>query len=303
MTTPDDLLPTLFLLDFGDPPAGAAKPLPRLAETLGALRARGARAVVAPGLKDLDALLRRFGDDPARTVVVGDEPSDVGAGRRAGCRTAGVLGGAGTREALVAAGADFVAEDLGALPHLRPALADRLRAAIPARRYAHSLGVAESARRLAARFGADEDRAWLAGLLHDCAKGIPTDAQVAECDRRGVALDADARRCPAVAHGFLGAELARTEYGVTDPEVLGAIRLHTVGGAGMRLLEKIVWLADYVEPNRAFPGVDELRAAAAGPSLDAAMRLAVRRQMEVLAAKAAPAHPGLFALRDELERS
>jgi len=176
---------------------------------------------------------------------------------------------------------------------------EALRAALPARRFAHSLGVAESARRLALRFGADADRAWVAGLLHDCAKGIPVEGQVAECDRRGVALDADARRCPAVAHGFLGAEMARTEYGVTDPEVLGAIRLHTVGGAGMSVLEKIVWLADYIEPNRDFPGIDALRAAA-GRDLDEAMRAAVRRQTEHLAAKGAPAHPGLFALRDEL---
>ena len=92
MTTPDDLLPTLFLLDFGGPPAGEANPPPRLAETLGALRARGARAVVAPGLKDLDALLRRFGDDPARTVVAGTAVPAVEAG---GPRGGGGGGGGG----------------------------------------------------------------------------------------------------------------------------------------------------------------------------------------------------------------
>ena len=86
---------------------------------------------------------------------------------------------------------------------------------------------------------------------------------------------------------------------MTDPEVLGAIRLHTVGGAGMSVLEKVVWLADTIEPNRVFPGVDAIREAT-GRGLEEGMRATVARQLEHLAAKGAPVHPGLFALRDEL---
>ena len=100
------------------------------------------------------------------------------------------------------------------------ALAARLRETVPEKRYVHSLGVADEAWRLAILHGADPDRARLAGLLHDCAKGIPTDRQVAECDRLGVPLDPDTRALPQVVHGFLGERLARTDYGVEDAAVL-----------------------------------------------------------------------------------
>ena len=123
----------------------------------------------------------------------------------------------------------------------------RLRASVPEKRFVHSLGVAAEALRLARLHGADAPRAWLAGILHDCAKGIPTDRQVAECDRLGVALDPDTRALPQVVHGFLGERLARTDYGVEDGAVLRAIRLHTVGGPGMTALDKTVFLADGTE--------------------------------------------------------
>ena len=102
----------------------------------------------------------------------------------------------------------------GLYPHPPEELVARLRASVPEKRFVHSLGVAAEARRLAALHGADVPRAWLAGLLHDCAKGIPTDRQVAECDRLGVPLDPATRALPQVVHGFLGERLARTDYGV-----------------------------------------------------------------------------------------
>lgn len=178
-------------------------------------------------------------------------------------------------------------------------LAERLRAAVPEKRFVHSLGVAAEARRLAGIHGADADRAELAGLLHDCAKGIPTEGQVAECDRLGVPLDPATRACPKVVHGFLGERLARDLYGVDDPAVLRAIRLHTVGGPGMTVLDKVVFLADSTEPHRHYPGVEDVRAAA-DRNLDEAMRIFLDGQLRYLAARGGVVHPATRRLRDEL---
>lgn len=179
------------------------------------------------------------------------------------------------------------------------ALAERLRAVLPEKRFVHSLAVAAEARRLAEIHGADPDRAGLAGLLHDCAKGIPTENQVAECDRLGVPLDPATRACPKVVHGFLGERLARDVYGVDDPAVLRAIRFHTVGGPGMTALDKVVFLADSTEPGRHYPGADAVRAAA-NRDLDEAMRTFLDGQLAYLAERGGTIHPSTRRLRDEL---
>ena len=157
----------------------------------------------------------------------------------------------------------------GLYPAPPAALAGRLRASVPEKRFVHSLGVAAEARRLAALHGADVPRAWLAGLLHDCAKGIPKERQAEECDRLGVALDPATRALPQVIHGFLGERLARTDYGVRDEAVLRAIRLHTVGGAGMT-------------------------------ALDEAIRLFLDGQFAYLASRGGAVHPATLLLREEL---
>ena len=175
----------------------------------------------------------------------------------------------------------------------------RLRASVPEKRFVHSLGVAAEALRLARLHGADAPRAWLAGILHDCAKGIPTDRQVAECDRLGVALDPDTRALPQVVHGFLGERLARTDYGVEDGAVLRAIRLHTVGGPGMTALDKTVFLADGTEPGRHYQGVELVRAAAER-GLDEAIRVFLDGQFAYLASRGGAVHPATLRLREEL---
>ena len=175
----------------------------------------------------------------------------------------------------------------------------RLRASIPEKRYAHSAGVAAEAVRLARLHGADAARAELAGWLHDCAKGIPVDEQVATCDRLGVPLDDWTRACPPVVHGALGAFLARRDYGVTDEAVLQAIRRHTVGAPGMTLLDKIVYLADLVEPGRAFEGVDELRALV-DRDLDEAILVSIERQLALNAARRRPLHPAMLLVWNDI---
>ncbi len=139
---------------------------------------------------------------------------------------------------------------------------NKLKNTLSEKRYKHCLGVCEEAVKLAEKYGADKDKAYTAGLLHDCAKGCTLDEQLALCEKYGIALDAITLKCPAVIHAPLGAKIAEAEYGTDDAEILEAIRCHTVGKAGMSLLDKIIYIADMIEPMRDFDGVKKLRKAA-----------------------------------------
>lgn len=117
-------------------------------------------------------------------------------------------------------------------------------------RFTHTLGVAVTSANLASVHGADASKAYLAGLLHDCAKYLTGEEQIQECERAGITLSPIERENTALIHGKLGAYYARTRYGVEEPEILSAITYHTTGRPEMSLLEKIVYLADYMEPGR-----------------------------------------------------
>lgn len=176
---------------------------------------------------------------------------------------------------------------------------EKLKEALNPKRYTHSLGVADEAKRLAQLYGANKDKAYLAGLLHDCAKGIPTDKQIEECDRRGIVLEKWTRLCPPVVHGFLGAQMAKEEYGVTDEEILSAIRLHTIGGEGMTLFEKIIYIADMTEINRDFPGVEEIREKVNG-SIDEAIKAGIQIQLKFNMKKNGIIHPNMICLWNDI---
>ena len=154
----------------------------------------------------------------------------------------------------------------------------RLKKALDAQRYRHTLGVAETAREMARRFGADEEKAELAGLLHDCAKCMTLEQMLKAA--KGEEADAVMRESRALMHAVAGMCVARDIYGVTDPAVLSAIRWHTTGRAGMSRLEKIIYLADIIEPNRKpFPEIERLRTLAM-TDLDEAMHYALRTSLE-----------------------
>lgn len=174
---------------------------------------------------------------------------------------------------------------------------NKLRNSLSERRYVHSLGVADEAKRLAALYGADEEKAYLAGLLHDCAK--ETDEPVKRCRDFGVELDDIMKRNKGLIHGPLGAEIARADFGIDDEEILGAIRWHTVGKAGMTLLEKIIYIADMTEKNRDFEGVEELREAV-NSDLDEAILLSITQHLKVLEKRGALIHPNTILLRNDL---
>lgn len=152
---------------------------------------------------------------------------------------------------------------------------EKLRGMLTLQRFRHSLGVMGSAVHLAKIFGAPVEKARIAGLLHDCAKDLDKADMPAMCDALGVELDPVKREQRSLIHADLGAKLAQTEFGVTDPEIISAIRYHTLGRSQMTVLEKILYIADFIEPNRRdFPGLDELRELAE-LDLDAAMLAAV----------------------------
>lgn len=166
----------------------------------------------------------------------------------------------------------------------------RLKKTLGEKRFIHTMGVAETAARLAERFGADREKAYLAGLLHDCAKGMKIPDQIKKCEEYGLELDECSRLCPAVIHAPLGAETAKREYGVHDEEILNAIRRHTVGGKSMTPLDKIIYTADMIEPSRDFDGVSRLRSLAE-LSINDAFFESVKQSIIFNIEKNNPVHP------------
>ncbi len=127
-------------------------------------------------------------------------------------------------------------------------------------RFEHSLGVSYTAASLAMRYGADVYKARVAGILHDCAKYLSDDEQIAFAKEKGIELTEAEIANPALIHAKTGAYFAKVKYEIEDPEIINAIRYHTTGKEDMTLLEKIIFCADYMEPNRkSIPGLDSIR--------------------------------------------
>lgn len=157
-------------------------------------------------------------------------------------------------------------------------LRTELKASMNEKRWIHCEGVEAEAIKLAKRFGVDEKKAALAGILHDCAKGIDIEEQKRQCTVIGIELDEETVAVPAVIHAILGAEMARYKYGICDEEILSAIRKHTVGAEKMSKLDMIIYIADMIEPTRNYDGVEELRKTAY-EDLESAMLAALDRSI------------------------
>ena len=138
---------------------------------------------------------------------------------------------------------------------------EKLRASLNKKRYEHSIGTMRCAISLAARWHVNGAQARLAGLLHDCAK-LPPESLLALATQHALPVDEFEREAPGLLHDRLGAIIARDEYGVQDADVLAAIRCHQLCRAHMTGLDKVVYLADKIEPTRDYPGVDVLRSLA-----------------------------------------
>ncbi|MDI6605286.1 MAG: bis(5'-nucleosyl)-tetraphosphatase (symmetrical) YqeK [Thermoanaerobacteraceae bacterium] len=140
--------------------------------------------------------------------------------------------------------------------------ANKLKNLINTNRYKHSLGVMETALKLAKKYGADEKKAAIAGLLHDCAKNLTDEELLKLAVRFYIPLNDVLRHSVSLLHGPVGACLLKEYFGIDDEDIKKAVALHTTGDINMSLLDKIIFLADYIEPGRNFDGVEVLRKAA-----------------------------------------
>ena len=128
------------------------------------------------------------------------------------------------------------------------------------KRYEHTLGVTYTATALAMRHGASLENAELAGLLHDCAKCMDDNRKISICEKHHISMTELERRNPYLLHAKVGSFLAMDTYKVHNPDIINAILNHTTGRPGMSLLEKIIFVADYIEPHRKqAPSLPEIR--------------------------------------------
>lgn len=127
---------------------------------------------------------------------------------------------------------------------------EKLRKKLKGSRYVHTLGVEYTSVCLAMKYGENLETAELSGLLHDCAKEFPEKKLIQICRDHGERISKMEYQNPFLLHGKAGACLARDKFGIDDANILNAIRYHTTGRPGMTLVEKIVFVADYIEPNR-----------------------------------------------------
>ena len=120
-------------------------------------------------------------------------------------------------------------------------------------RYAHSLGASETARKLAEKYGTDADKAELAGLLHDITKNMSNAEQLKMLEKYGVPQTESVLACPFIWHSYTSAFYVRDVLGISDTEIFDGIYYHTTGKKGMTLFEKVIYIADLVEPTRTYP--------------------------------------------------
>jgi len=167
------------------------------------------------------------------------------------------------------------------------------------KRIPHVLGTEQEAIRLAERYGADVEKARVAALLHDCTKKLNMEEQLELCGRYGIQLDELEQKALKLLHAKTGAATAPDAVRVGG-EIYNAIWWHTTGHAHMTLLEKVIYLADYIEPSRNFPGVDKLRAVCY-KDLDEGLLMGLEMTIEEMTEMGNPVHHATIEARDALK--
>ncbi|MGI6586000.1 MAG: bis(5'-nucleosyl)-tetraphosphatase (symmetrical) YqeK [Lutisporaceae bacterium] len=151
-------------------------------------------------------------------------------------------------------------------------------------RYMHSINVSRTAKKLAELYGGDPAKAEIAGLVHDCARDIEKPLQLKYLKEEGIEADELTLGTVELLHGPAAIYICRRIFGIEDEDILSAVRYHTTGKENMSLLEKIIYLSDYIEPARSFPGVGELRELAF-KSLDKALILVFNSSIRYILSK------------------
>ena len=136
----------------------------------------------------------------------------------------------------------------------------KLKEKLAPKRFEHSISVEYTAANLAFIHGIDYEKAMIAGLLHDCAKSVPNEKKIQKCKKRGIFISQAEYENPELLHAKISAVYAKEKYGVTDEDILSSIACHTTGKPGMTGLDKIIYIADYIEPNRSYlPEIELIR--------------------------------------------
>lgn len=167
------------------------------------------------------------------------------------------------------------------------------------KRFYHSVCVSREAENLARRYGADPVQAHLAGILHDIMKDLPRDEQLKLMERFGIILTDLERAQKKLWHAILGAAYIEKVLKVEDVELVRAVRYHTTGRADMTLLEKVIFLADFISADRNFPGVEDLRKKAYF-SMDSAIAEGMIFTIRELAEHNQPIHPNTILAYNQL---
>ena len=166
-------------------------------------------------------------------------------------------------------------------------------------RRVHSLNVADEAVRFAEKYGADPEKARLAGLLHDVTKEADGDYQLQIIEKGGIILTDVERRSPKLWHAISGAVYVRDVLGIGDEDIFNAIRYHTTARAGMSLLEKVIFLADFTSAERSYPDIDVIRAHAE-VSLEEGMLYGIRFTLSRLVGRGDMVSPDALAAYNEI---
>lgn len=174
-----------------------------------------------------------------------------------------------------------------------------IRSKLSADRFNHSLNVADSAKELALSYGADVDKAYTAGLLHDVMKNASEEEQLGVLSEAGIELMPVERENKKLWHAIAGAAYVKFVMGIDDRDIIRAVRYHTTGRSGMSLLERIVYLADYISADRNYNGVEDMRRLCKSDS-DEAILYALTFGIPDLVSKGRVIHPDSIDLYNEV---
>lgn len=171
------------------------------------------------------------------------------------------------------------------------------------KRYIHSLAVADEAKRLAAKYGADQTKAYTAGLLHDITKNTEKNEQLKILNDFGIILDNVSKNAEKLWHAITGSVYIKNVLHIDDTEIIDAVRYHTTARENMSLLEKILYLADFTSADRDYDDVDVMRKKV-DISIEEAMKYALSYTIKELVDKQGQIHPDTFnAYNEVMKRS
>ncbi|MDF2521432.1 MAG: hypothetical protein K0R84_2060 [Clostridia bacterium] len=165
------------------------------------------------------------------------------------------------------------------------------------KRYKHSVQAAETAKKLALSFGADANKAYIAGLVHDCTRETELAVQRSMLETLGISVDSMTYQASELLHAYSAEYVLRNEFKINDEEIITAVRSHTTGRENMTILDKVIFLSDVIEPSRSFPGIESIRQHSKS-NLDEALMAAFDSSIRFLLEKKSLIHPNTFYARN-----